>query len=116
MDGVFRSFDGGYTWNDISKRLTTPGSRRMGRSAPVIIDPTNPQILYVGSEGGGVFKNRDAGGHRSYWSPVNAGLHELWVFGLVMDPSHPAILYACGPNGVYKTLTGGEELWHSSPQ
>ena len=25
-----------------------------------------------------------------------------------MDPSNPAVLYACGPNGVYKTLTGGE--------
>ena len=25
-----------------------------------------------------------------------------------MDPSNPAVLYACGPNGVYKTVTGAE--------
>jgi hypothetical protein len=77
----------------------------MGRSAPVIIDPTNPQTLYVGSEGGGVFKSSDGGDH---WLEVNSGLDELTVDGLAMDPSNPAVLYACGPNGVYKTLTGGE--------
>ena len=30
------------------------------------------------------------------------------VNGLAMDPGIPAVLHACGPNGVYKTLTGGE--------
>jgi photosystem II stability/assembly factor-like uncharacterized protein len=76
----------------------------MGHSAPVIVDPTNPQALYVGGEGG-VFKSLDGGGH---WFAVNSGLDELSVGGLAMDPSNPAVLYACGPNGVYKTLTGGE--------
>jgi photosystem II stability/assembly factor-like uncharacterized protein len=77
----------------------------MGRSAPVIIDPADARILYVGSEGGGVFKSSDGGGS---WSAINSGLDNLSVFGLVMDPSDPAVLYACGPNGVYKTATGGE--------
>ncbi|MBA2304741.1 MAG: carbohydrate-binding protein [Acidobacteria bacterium] len=104
-NGVFRSFDGGATWHEISAGLTTPSSRIMGRNAPVIIDPTNPQTLYVGSEGGGVFKSNDGG---EQWSAVNAGLDNLSVYGLVMDPSNPNILYAAGPNGVYKTLTGGE--------
>jgi hypothetical protein len=39
---------------------------------------------------------------------VNSGLDELSVDGLAMDPRNPAVLYACGPNGVYKTVTGGE--------
>jgi hypothetical protein len=30
------------------------------------------------------------------------------VIGLAMDPGNPAVLYACGPDGVYKTVTGGE--------
>jgi photosystem II stability/assembly factor-like uncharacterized protein len=103
-EGVSRSLDGGSTWQDLSTGLTTPTSRTMGRSAPVIIDPTNPQTLYVGGEGG-VFDSRDGGDH---WSAVNSGLGNLSVWGLVMDPTNPAILYACGPNGVYKTLTGGD--------
>ena len=47
--GVFRSSDGGHTWQSVNSGLT---NLTMGRSAPVIIDPTNRQTLYVGSEGG----------------------------------------------------------------
>src|SRR5437764_1476067 len=39
---------------------------------------------------------------------VNSGLDQLNVSGLAIDPRNPALLYACGPNGVYKTVTGGE--------
>src|SRR5205823_11858161 len=48
--GIFRSFDGGHTWRGINTGITTPS---MGRSAPVIIDSSNPQTLYVGGAGGG---------------------------------------------------------------
>jgi photosystem II stability/assembly factor-like uncharacterized protein len=100
--GVFRSSDRGQTWQSINTGIT---SLAMGRNAPVIIDPTNRQTLYVGSEVGGVFKSLDGGDH---WFAVNSGLDQLSVQGLAMDPIHPGVLYACGPNGVYKTLTGGE--------
>jgi uncharacterized protein (TIGR03437 family) len=100
--GVFRSLDGGHTWQGINAGLT---NLTMGRSAPVIIDPTNRLRLYVGSEGGGVFKSLDGGDH---WFAVNSGLDQLTVDGLAMDPGNPAVLYACGPNGVYKAVTGAE--------
>jgi uncharacterized protein (TIGR03437 family) len=101
--GVFRSSDGGHTWQSVNSGLT---SLTMGRSAPVVIDPTNRQTLYVGSEGGGVFKSLDGGDH---WFAVNSGLSDLSVLGLAMDPAQASILYACGPSGVFKTLTGAEE-------
>jgi len=59
----------------------------------------------VGSEGGGVFKSLDGGDH---WFAVNSGLSDLSVLGLAMDPAQPSVLYACGPSGVFKTLTGAE--------
>jgi uncharacterized protein (TIGR03437 family) len=99
--GVFRSSDGGYTWQSVNSGLT---NLTMGRSAPVIVDPKNRQTLYVGGEGG-VFKSLDGGGH---WFAVNSGLSDLSVLGLAMDPSNSSALYACGPNGIYKTLTGAE--------
>jgi len=101
--GVFRSSDGGHTWQSVNSGLT---SLTMGRSVPVIIDPTNQQALYVGSEVGGVFKSLDGGDH---WFAVNSGLSDLSVLGLAMDPAKPSVLYACGPSGVFKTLTGAEE-------
>jgi len=76
----------------------------MGPSAPVIIDPTNHETLYVGSEGGGgVFKSLDGGDH---WFPVNLGLSDLSVSGLAMDPVNSSVLYASGPSGVFKTGCG----------
>jgi hypothetical protein len=101
--GVFRSLDGGRTWQEINNGLTSPLT--MGRNAPVIIDPKNPQTLHVGSERDGVFKSVDGG---DYWFAVNSGLDDLSVWGLVMDPDNSSVMYACGPSGVYKTLTGGE--------
>ena len=100
--GAFRSFDGGRTWQDINIGIT---KLTMGRAAPVIIDPANPLTMYVGSEGGGVLKSSDGGDH---WLAVNSGIDELMVSGLAMDPGNSSVLYACGPNGVYKTLVGGE--------
>jgi photosystem II stability/assembly factor-like uncharacterized protein len=101
-EGVFRSLDGGSTWQGLSTGLI---SLTMGRNAPVIIDPADPRTLYVGSEGGGVFKSNDRGNH---WFAVNSGLYNIIVYGLVMDPGNSSVLYACGPGGVYKTMTGGE--------
>ena len=100
--GISRSSDGGHTWHTINAGLS---KFTMGRSAPVIIDPTNSQTLYVGTEGGGVFKSLDGGDH---WFAVNSGINDLSVDGLAMDPINSAVLYACGPSGVFKTVTGGE--------
>src|SRR4051812_40621014 len=60
---------------DTRRRASTAAyiSLNMGRSAPVTIDPTNPQTLYVGSSGG-VFKSLDGGDH---CIAVNSGLDEL---------------------------------------
>jgi hypothetical protein len=97
--GVFRSSDGGHTWQPINSGLT---NLSMGHSAPVIIDPTNHQTLYVGSDGG-VFKSLDGGDH---WFPFNLGLSDLSVSGLAMDPANSSVLYASGPSGVFKTVCG----------
>jgi len=89
--GVFRSSDGGHTWQQINDGIS---NLNMGRSAPVIIDPTNRQTLYVGSEGG-VFKSLDGGEH---WFAVNSGLSDLTVLGLAMDQGNPAVLYVSVAN------------------
>jgi photosystem II stability/assembly factor-like uncharacterized protein len=94
--GVFRSLDAGHTWQAINTGITVLS---MGRTAAVIVDPTDRQTLYVGSEGGGVYNSSDGGDH---WTAMNAGLDDLTVDGLAMDPSNPALLYAGGPSGVYR--------------
>ena len=106
-NGVFRSLDGGHTFAPSNLGL---GSLTMGRTAKVTIDPTNTRVMYVGSEahgGGAVYKTYDRGNH---WSAVNEGIENVAVFALAMDPNEPSVLYVTGPEGTYKTTSGGESL------
>ncbi len=106
-NGVFRSFDGGRRFASSSVGL---GSLTMGRAAKVTIDPTDPRVMYVGSEahgGGAVYKSHDRGDH---WAAANEGIESVAVFALGMDPNEPSVLYVTGPEGTYKTTSGGESL------
>ena len=71
----------------------------------MLVDPQWPNVLYVGTEGAGVYKSRDAG---DSWQPVNDGLDDLNVFGLALDPEAPGTVYVATARSVFRTTTGGE--------
>jgi photosystem II stability/assembly factor-like uncharacterized protein len=72
------------------------------------VDPTNPQVMYAGTSGAGVFKSADGG---SSWHSINRGLTNLTVYSLAIDPKQPTTLYAgTYHNQVYKSQDGGK-LW-----
>jgi photosystem II stability/assembly factor-like uncharacterized protein len=74
----------------------------------LVIDPSNPAILYAGtggaSSGDGVYKSADGGvSWRGVWNGAGRG-----VRALAIAPSNPAVLYvATGNSGVYKSADGG---------
>jgi hypothetical protein len=82
-----------------------------GRIVGLIIDPSNPSIMYVGSWGAGVFKSIDGG---ATWAQCNQGLTILQINALAIDPANPSILYA-GPyqDKMYKS-TDGCQTWKSA--
>jgi len=71
----------------------------------VALDSHNPQILYAGTESGGVFKSVDGG---QSWFEINNGL-PLYSAILVLtpDPTSSGRMYAATDRGVYKTVDGG---------
>jgi hypothetical protein len=80
--------------------LTTTG----GVNA-LAIDPTSGPTVYVGTEGGGVFKTTNGG---ASWSAVSNGLTSTDVHSLVIDPSRSQTIYAgTWGGGVFKTTNGG---------
>jgi len=84
---VYRSTDGGDTWQDIADGLP---------EAPVNaleIDPDFPQVLYVGNDVG-VYYSPDAGGT---WLPLGTGLPRAPVLDL--DFHQPTRLLAAGTHG-----------------
>jgi photosystem II stability/assembly factor-like uncharacterized protein len=103
--GVFKSTDGGESWNSANAGLS------LQSITALVIDPSAPDTLYVGTLDGGVFKSTD--GARS-WRAAGEGLPEETVTALVIDPSSPQILYAgMFQGGIFKSVDGGES-WESS--
>jgi photosystem II stability/assembly factor-like uncharacterized protein len=120
-DGVYKSENGGNSW----KHMGLTETRHIDR---VLIDPLNPDIVYVGAMGHlwgpnperGVFKTTDGG---KTWKKVLYFDEDTGIADMAMDPSNSHIIYAAayshrrkpfhfssgGPHsGIYKTTDGGE--------
>lgn len=61
-----------------------------GRARQIVPHPTNPNILYMATSGGGVWKSYDQG---AGWEPMTDSLGSLSIGTLAMDPSSPEVLY-----------------------
>ncbi len=121
-NGIYKSTDGGRTW----KHLGLEGTRQIGR---VLVDPRNPDIVYVAALGHvygpnpdrGVFRSRDGG---STWQKVLFGNENVGAVDLALDARDPRVIYASlwntrrppwsiyppsyGPgSGLYKSTDGG---------
>jgi photosystem II stability/assembly factor-like uncharacterized protein len=73
------------------------------------INPSNPQIIYAGASGGGVFKSTNGG---ASWNPINSGLPadlaNTTISCIAINPSNPQIIYAgTDGNGIFKSTNGG---------
>src|SRR5204862_390272 len=76
-----------------------------GSIMTIAADRSNPNIVYIGTYGSGVFKSEDAG---ASWHAVNEGLSDLSVVSLVMRRDRPATLFAGTTRGsVMRTRDGG---------
>ena len=89
--GIFKSLDGGKTWKSMGLEKTKNIHR-------VIIDPSNPNIVYVGVIGNpfadhperGVFKTMDGG---QTWEKILFTNEHSGVGDMVMDPTNPNKLF-----------------------
>ena len=85
--GVYKSMDAGITWQSMGLEKT----RHIHR---IIIDPTNPNVVYVGAIGSpwgehperGVFKTTDGG---KTWKKILFANNKTGVADMVMDPTNP---------------------------
>ena len=120
-DGVYKSADGGKTWEHMGLKETRHISR-------IVIDRENPNTVYVAAMGHlwgknkerGIYKTTDGG---KTWEKVLYVNENTGFADLVMDPSDSLILYAAAwdyqrypyyfysggqGSGIYKTEDAGE--------
>ena len=90
--GIYKSIDGGKTWMEKGLKET----RHIHR---IVIDPTNPDVIYVGAIGSpwgehkerGVYKSIDGGNN---WKKILFTNNKSGAADLVMDPENPNKLIA----------------------
>jgi photosystem II stability/assembly factor-like uncharacterized protein len=93
--GVYKSTDGGATWSSPNV---------LPSCYTIAIDPSTPDVLYVGTSFG-VSKSTNGG---ASFTSVSRGLPSYGVTALAIDPVNPTTVYAAGRFvGVYKTTDGG---------
>ncbi len=66
---------------------TTPVN---GRTTSIAIDPNDPDIAYVGTAQGGVYRTKDGG---ATWTAIFDDAQSLAIGALALSPSNPTILY-----------------------
>jgi len=91
-NGVWKSTDGGETWAHV-------GLDNAGRVSRIIIDPRDPNIVYVGALGHAYAPQKERGVHKSTdggktWKHVLFVDENTGTSDMVMDPSNPRILFA----------------------
>ena len=118
---MWKTTDGGKTWSFM-------GLGETRQIADIVVNPTNPDLVYVGALGHvwapnperGVFRSKDGG---KTWEKILFRNDSTGVVDLVMDPTNPNVLYAglwqAGRtpwllssggkgSGMFKTTDGGD--------
>lgn len=120
--GVYRSIDGGKTWE-------LKGLEKTRNIHRIKIDPTNPDVIYVGAIGSpwgphperGVYKTSDGG---ETWEQILYINETTGVGDMIMDPNNPQKLFVAmwdhhrmpwhlrsggSGSGLYVTWNGGKD-------
>jgi photosystem II stability/assembly factor-like uncharacterized protein len=99
--GMFRSDDKGENWKAISAVPTAKGVQSLAgvKVYRIFTDPSDPDALYVGTRGQGMYFTYDRG---ESWQEVEQ-LRGKFIHGVAVDPKNKCTIYVTDENNIYKT-------------
>jgi hypothetical protein len=110
---------GGANWVGAGPNNSAGGYNGIGRVNSIAFHPSNTNIIYVGSAGGGFWKTSNGG---TTWTTTTDNIGALGVSGIAVVPSTPNTIYiATGDGdatdnwsiGVLKSIDGGN-TWNTT--
>jgi photosystem II stability/assembly factor-like uncharacterized protein len=122
---IFRTTDGGRSWHELASLRGhgtgpqwSPGAGGMGLHT-ILIDPSNPNRIYIAISAAGTFRTDDAG---KTWQPINRGLRSQYipdpdaevghcVHRIAMHPARPGVLFMQKHWDVMRSDNSGDS-WH----
>ena len=103
---IYRTDDGGQTWTALHVHIETDCPPIVHtRVTTIIIDPVDPQTIWVGVEIDGVHRSTDGG---QTWTAQKNGLNSLDIHGLVVFSGPPKTIIASTNQGLCKSTDNGE--------
>jgi hypothetical protein len=108
---ILRSPDRGHNFYECGEFLKIPGRERWGFPSPphtphvrsIAFDPSNPSVIYIGVEKGGVYRSPDRG--RSF-EPLNRGVYSD-IHCVAADSSDSKGLFVTTGSGFYYSGNAG---------
>jgi hypothetical protein len=96
---MYRTTNGGVSWGPVGGLLGDD-------VRAVVFDPTDPNLLYAGTENQGLFISGDGG---QGWQKPRAGLEpNASIRSIAVDPAHAKVVWAADyRSGVYRSADGG---------
>ncbi|MDZ4721981.1 MAG: exo-alpha-sialidase [Roseiflexaceae bacterium] len=122
---MFRSTDGGKSWQELSGLRCHPSGASWQPGAggmclhTIVIDPTNPKRIYIAISAAGAFRTDDGG---ETWQPINQGLKSDFmpnpeaevghcVHNLAIHGSRPDVVFMQKHWDVMRSDNAGD-MWH----
>jgi photosystem II stability/assembly factor-like uncharacterized protein len=102
LDGVYRSNDGGNTWQRIS---SNDGVVKNIES--IAVDPKDPNVVYAGTWHL-AWKTSDGGAN---WQHINKGMiDDSDVFSIIVSSANSSEVFASACSGIYKSVSAGDQF------
>ena len=100
LDGVFRTRDGGLTW----ERISPEGHPEIKNIESLAIDPRDPNVIYAGTWH---LPWKTVDGGQTWYSIKEGVIDDSDVFSIIIDPHDSRIVYASACTGIYKSENAG---------
>jgi len=98
--GIWRTGDGGNTWQDVSGSIANT-------VVAVAFDPSNSNRIYAATYQAGIYRGNYSAGSVT-WTQINSGLSDTWIYSIAVAPSSTNVLYAGGSTWVYRSDNSGD--------
>ena len=101
---LFRLDAAGKSWHQAKLRRPV-----VGNISDILVDPTNESRIYVtfssSKNGSHVFRSDNGGAD---WNDISAGLPDIAVNAIEIDPEHPETIFIAADVGLYRSDDAGE--------
>jgi photosystem II stability/assembly factor-like uncharacterized protein len=101
---LWKTTNQGDSWSAISGDLTSGDNGGLGTITTIAVAPTDPEVVYVGTDDSHVWVTQNGGGS---WSDISSALPNRWVTRVAVDTSDPQVAYV-----TFSGLRWNENIGH----